>query len=771
MKLENIKKESFILLILLEFCVLTKVLADSQTTIYTPQGSIVPDTYICDEMSPSEIAALNKWATNTYPNAILISNASSTYNCHGYAWYVSEGGSPVWIGYNTFTAEDIYWQDNSYVEQSSETNGLKVSYLPDNQANHSAITTSQSGIFISKWGPGPLMQHAYYYCPYWYAGTTYLKYYKRNNVYGVPADFSTITVALMSVQAGQTVVVAAINHNVYSNAQINNGITLKINTGSYLNFYNGSSLIVNGTLNADGATFDFISPSGSNGIKFNSGSDNSIINQCVIKNASRGVECNGVLPIIQNSTFTNNSSGIWLNNIGTITKQIYNNSIQYSTAHGIALYYSSPHIAKNYIYGNNNGIFALGSSPYIYDNYFMNNSYGVYLVNQSSPNIMGYSGYYANALVGNSTAIYADGQCNAYINGNNVDIYSSYAVRANNPNLVVAINNWWGMYPPNPDYFYATNGAQIYYLPASASPFPNNYYPQLGKRSSVVVDNINTEHNNSEPSGFSLNENLAKAIHLKIDGKYEEAVSIYIKELRRDRNIERRKYILSQIADCYRILGKGDFIDLLDNETKNSLSDDNELYVWVLELENMFLINNRKYDTGIKNLVTLKENYSQYENVEKNALFNLGYIYSELLKDKLNSRIYFSELKEKYPEDILTYNAMLITGETETIPEILPKRKIPDNKHKSEIIGMYNYPNPFNPTTVISYQLPEKNFVTIKIYDILGREVATLVNEFKEAGNYRVEFSADKYQLSSGIYFYTLKAGKNYAVKKMMLAK
>jgi hypothetical protein len=82
-----------------------------------------------------------------------------------------------------------------------------------------------------------------------------------------------------------------------------------------------------------------------------------------------------------------------------------------------------------------------------------------------------------------------------------------------------------------------------------------------------------------------------------------------------------------------------------------------------------------------------------------------------------------------------------------------------------------NYPNPFNPTTVISYQLPEKNFVTIKVYDILGREITTLVNEYKEAGNYKVEFSADKYQLSSGVYFYTLKAGKNYVIKKMMLIK
>jgi len=82
-----------------------------------------------------------------------------------------------------------------------------------------------------------------------------------------------------------------------------------------------------------------------------------------------------------------------------------------------------------------------------------------------------------------------------------------------------------------------------------------------------------------------------------------------------------------------------------------------------------------------------------------------------------------------------------------------------------------NYPNPFNPTTEIRFSLPQHSYVTLKVFDILGREIATLVNEFKEAGNYSVEFSADKYQLSSGVYFYTMKAGKNFAVKKMMFIK
>jgi hypothetical protein len=80
-----------------------------------------------------------------------------------------------------------------------------------------------------------------------------------------------------------------------------------------------------------------------------------------------------------------------------------------------------------------------------------------------------------------------------------------------------------------------------------------------------------------------------------------------------------------------------------------------------------------------------------------------------------------------------------------------------------------NFPNPFNPTTTISFQLPLTSKVSLKVYDILGNEVATLVNEEKPAGSYEVEFSAGK--LSSGIYFYILKAGENRFCKKMCLIK
>jgi hypothetical protein len=90
-----------------------------------------------------------------------------------------------------------------------------------------------------------------------------------------------------------------------------------------------------------------------------------------------------------------------------------------------------------------------------------------------------------------------------------------------------------------------------------------------------------------------------------------------------------------------------------------------------------------------------------------------------------------------------------------------------------------NYPNFFNPTTIIKYEIPELSFVTIKIYDVLGNEIATLVNEEKKVGSYEVEFSSiggsasgrNAYSLPSGVYFFKLEAGKFSETKKMILLK
>jgi len=82
-----------------------------------------------------------------------------------------------------------------------------------------------------------------------------------------------------------------------------------------------------------------------------------------------------------------------------------------------------------------------------------------------------------------------------------------------------------------------------------------------------------------------------------------------------------------------------------------------------------------------------------------------------------------------------------------------------------------NYPNPFNPSTSIQYAISSTQFVTLKVYDLLGREVATLVNEEKPAGSYNAQFTINNVQLSSGIYFYKLQAGSFVETKKMILLK
>jgi len=80
---------------------------------------------------------------------------------------------------------------------------------------------------------------------------------------------------------------------------------------------------------------------------------------------------------------------------------------------------------------------------------------------------------------------------------------------------------------------------------------------------------------------------------------------------------------------------------------------------------------------------------------------------------------------------------------------------------------LQNYPNPFNPVTSIRYSIPESGKVKLRIYDFLGREIRTLVDEFQKSGNYTVSFEGK--DLASGIYFYELKLGQFSEVRKMMV--
>jgi hypothetical protein len=103
------------------------------------------------------------------------------------------------------------------------------------------------------------------------------------------------------------------------------------------------------------------------------------------------------------------------------------------------------------------------------------------------------------------------------------------------------------------------------------------------------------------------------------------------------------------------------------------------------------------------------------------------------------------------------------------LAEMITGVKEEQNNLPSNFALEQNYPNPFNPTTTINYSVSKTSMVTIKVYDILGNEVASLMNEEKPAGRYSVNFTASK--LASGVYFYRMQAGSFVETKKLILLK
>jgi len=180
--------------------------------------------------------------------------------------------------------------------------------------------------------------------------------------------------------------------------------------------------------------------------------------------------------------------------------------------------------------------------------------------------------------------------------------------------------------------------------------------------------------------------------------------------------------------------------------------------------------------------------------------FNVAVRFGVLKSDDSTTYVSFNELTHSFPfefkEDTIFWNFSYVTPDSSTIDTIYSVANsvdgngnptndewnfgenfavhiidIPTNSQDLKIqpakyVLEQNFPNPFNPNTIISYRLPFQSHVSLKVYDIIGNEIATLVNEEKSIGEYEVEFNASG--LSSGIYFYRMET-KNFAASKKML--
>lgn len=136
----------------------------------------------------------------------------------------------------------------------------------------------------------------------------------------------------------------------------------------------------------------------------------------------------------------------------------------------------------------------------------------------------------------------------------------------------------------------------------------------------------------------------------------------------------------------------------------------------------------------------------------------------EMMNTKVTSVMRYSKTLKKEEREKMQIEDILFSNKTENKDDLKVNTNVPVVYSLSQ-----NYPNPFNPVTKINFALPKQGLITLKIYDITGREINTLVNEVKQAGNYTVDFNGSL--ISSGVYFYKIQSGDFVSVKRMVLIK
>jgi parallel beta-helix repeat protein len=721
------------------------------TTVRTPEGRSVPaDTP--PEMSADDIAWCHWYIQYYYIdnspnlNAIRIGNASNTYNCHGYAWNLSEGGQQVWIG--TIEDPDVetyYWTDGAWSNDgqpsylsASESEATQAWYNPGDHSVRKIQNSYPRSIeggrdYVSKWGYFGLYQHAKGHDIYRLKSTTGFDFKKLKTTHsGTLSNYPKTWIG-----AGGKA------HTITGNVTVNTGVTLTISPASVIGVISGTSLIVNGTLTANGSTsstpitFDFISPNSStnNGIKFNSGSSGTI-SYCRILHADRGIYENGVSVNISNSAIKNCTNGLYL-------------------------YNSSPTIQNNNIHDNTFGIYLVSSSPYLYNNYIKNNSsIGVDCISSSNPKFGNGATQGKNDITGNANGVFCwnnsapmlgknspvDGGINNLVNtSSNVYSFSS--------SVVYACNNWWGSTTPANFKIYGSGNvvSSPYLLSSVTIPAP-----PLSKSGGNLYA--------SEVSDIPLLGELDKAYELISKNNLTEARKICLNLVTNypdysvsynALNLLKEIYPASEIAAA-----KNMYKSLFNKKEKKDLYAMAGLILADMDKENK-----------LKLIDDVIDSYKN-ESAAELALFDKFICYYFEKEDKQNALAVLKELDELLPLSQGAVEAHRILGDDEYY-SIKINREQPLQKTSEQTPIQYalsdNYPNPFNPTTSIEYQIPQEGLVTLRIFDVVGREVATLVNQHNKPGKYNVEFDATN--LSSGMYIYQLKANDFISTKKMMLLK
>jgi parallel beta-helix repeat protein len=548
-------------------------------------------------------------------------------------------------------------------------------------------------------------------------------------------------------------------YNFNSSVTVNSGLTLTISAGSTLNFTQGAALIINGTLNAEGTSTNRITftRSGSSGTWGGINcqySGTGTLRYCDISYATTGVQLSTYGEVSNCNIHDNSSCGIYL---PMSSAQISNNQIRNNGYYGIyAQNETNSSVSGNIITGNSSaGIYydlysTLGVSSGNASNAIRNNGRGASF-NNNSEAFFGYSGVGgSNSICGNSG-------------------YEAYATTNSN---AILQSNWWGSNPPSASEFYADGTSYI----DRSSPLGSDPNPSMYKESASTVTEIaqatiltNTKTLGSDDNSFSDPE-IMSALQLLLDGKYQEAIKSFDKKFANETSIVKKQFILARISECYSKSKSEGFVDHLNKDIRPALSKSNELYGVTLELEYLNLLRNGKFDEALVIMNSIKNNYHDSKELYKRTLYNIGFVYAKCLNDINKAGEAIKELETDYPGDELVVNGKLLFLGEDTSNMIKQNKGVATGDSTPvDFMLADNYPNPFNPSTNISFSVPQRSNVKLVVYDVLGKEVATLANSVYETGKYNVQFNGSS--LASGMYFYTLTTAQGTISKKMLLVK
>ncbi|HEX7574503.1 MAG TPA: FlgD immunoglobulin-like domain containing protein [Bacteroidota bacterium] len=565
---------------------------------------------------------------------------------------------------------------------------------------------------------------------------------------------------------------------------IGTGSTLSIGPGAVFRGGSGSMVRINGQILAEGTpsrpiVFDRTGSSGSwNGLTLNDGSSGTLTS-CNFNNAAFGITCHSSSTSISNCGFNGNGVGMYCI---SCSPSITGNDIENSSLCGIYLSGASPSLQSNRISNNTSspvyGVYCYNySSPFMADNIITGAQpvgVGLFCYYYSHPtlggvpagNVISLNGGYAvdiKAVDYSSVDLGYDMRGNAGA-ANSIRGNPRYYVYASDGCSVTAPGNWWGGYPADSTRFCANQNSVIDYSNGLT------YDPSPEKPGVQAPGPIRPRH----PSGLHSDSTFIPAGHYGPAGNYDDSIALYLKVYNATPKTSLlAKQSLLRLSETYERSGKAAFIDLLHTLIAPTIPLKSELSVIARELEAHWLTRAGRYEDAIAMFQALHADYPGNPGVDKFALFNIGEIYQVCLNNHLKTVESLTHFRSKYPYDPLAPVAGLLISSTAgplaSSPQVRGGTATSGGPGPAAFELEPNYPNPFNPSTRIGYSLSESVNVSLVIYDVLGREIATLADAHQQAGRYTVTWNSTQgsgVRVSSGVYFARLRVTDDLGMVK-----